>query len=188
MELFTFDDSYVQRLKAADPATQQHFISYFSELIQIKLRARFLPPHVIDDIKQETFVRVLAILQKESGIRQAERLGPFVNSVCNNVVMEQYRSSVRASGFEEGFDPPDKTIDMDRTLVSDEAKKKVDAVMELLPERDRRLLKATFIDEQDKDEICRDFGVDRDYLRVLVHRAKAQFRALLEQNQQARAR
>lgn len=188
MELFTFDDSYVQRLKSGDPVTQQHFIAYFSELIKIKLRARHLPPHVIDDIKQETFVRVLAILQKDSGIRQAERLGPFVNSVCNNVVMEQYRSSVRATGFEEGFDPPDKTIDMDRSLVSEEAKKKVDAVMEKLTERDRRLLKATFIDEQDKDQICKEFGVERDYLRVLVHRAKAQFRTLLEENQRARAK
>jgi RNA polymerase sigma-70 factor (ECF subfamily) len=188
VELFTFDESYVQRLKAGDPATQKHFIAYFSELIVIKLRARYLPPHVIDDIKQETFVRVLAILQKEAGIRQSERLGPFVNSVCNNVVMEQYRSSVRASGFEEGFDPPDKTIDMDRALVSEEAKKKVEAVMELLPERDRRLLKATFLDEQDKDQICKDFGVDRDYLRVLVHRAKGQFRTLFEENQRARAR
>jgi RNA polymerase sigma-70 factor (ECF subfamily) len=131
---------------------------------------------------------VLSILQKDAGIRQAERLGPFVNAVCNNVVMEQYRSSVRASGFEEGFDPPDKNIDMDRALVSEEAKKKVDAVLEKLPERDRRLLKATFIDEQDKDQICRDFGVDRDYLRVLVHRAKAQFRSLLEENQRARVR
>lgn len=188
MELFTFDDIYVQRLKAGDPATQKHFIAYFSELILIKLRARYLPSHDIDDIKQETFARVLAILQKESGIRQSERLGPFVNSVCNNVVMELYRSSGRASGFEEGFDPPDKTIDMDRALVSEEAKKKVDAVMELLPERDRRLLKAAFIDEQDKDEICREFAVDRDYLRVLVHRAKAQFRTLFEASQRARAR
>jgi RNA polymerase sigma-70 factor (ECF subfamily) len=188
VELYTFDESYVQRLRSGDPQTQQHFIAYFSELLAIKLRARFFPPHVIDDIRQETFVRVLAILQKDSGLRQSERLGAFVNSVCNNVIMEQYRSSARASGFGEGFDPPDKNIDMDRTLVSDEARKQVTSVMSKMPERDRRLLQATFLDEMDKDQVCREFGVDRDYLRVLLHRAKLQFRALYQQNRRARAR
>ena len=31
----------------------------------------------------------------------------------------------------------------------------------------------------DKDEICRRFSVDRQYLRVLVHRAKARFQKKL---------
>ncbi len=38
------------------------------------------------------------------------------------------------------------------------------------------LLKAVFLDERDRDEVCREFGVDRDYLRVLLHRAKQEFK------------
>jgi RNA polymerase sigma-70 factor (ECF subfamily) len=38
-------------------------------------------------------------------------------------------------------------------------------------------LKAVFFDERDRDEVCREFGVDRDYLRVLLHRAKQEFKA-----------
>jgi hypothetical protein len=34
-----------------------------------------------------------------------------------------------------------------------------------------------FLDERDKDEVCRDFGVDREYLRVLVYRAKQSFKS-----------
>ena len=44
------------------------------------------------------------------------------------------------------------------------------------PPKDRDVLRALFFEECDKDEICRRFKVDRDYLRVLVHRAKARFR------------
>jgi hypothetical protein len=33
-----------------------------------------------------------------------------------------------------------------------------------------------FLEEQDKTDICKRFQVDRDYLRVLVHRAKTRFR------------
>ena len=45
-----------------------------------------------------------------------------------------------------------------------------------LPERDRLLLKAVFLDERDRDEVCEEFGVERDYLRVLLHRAKQEFK------------
>jgi len=45
-----------------------------------------------------------------------------------------------------------------------------------LPPRDSSLLYAVFIEERDRDEVCREFGVDRDYLRVLLHRAKQEFK------------
>jgi len=45
-----------------------------------------------------------------------------------------------------------------------------------LEPRDRLLLKAVFLDERDRDEVCREFGVERDYLRVLLHRAKQEFK------------
>ena len=38
------------------------------------------------------------------------------------------------------------------------------------------LLRELFFLEKDKDEICRERGVDREYLRVLLHRAKTRFR------------
>ena len=53
---------------------------------------------------------------------------------------------------------------------------KVRKILLDLPERDRSLLKAVFLDERDRDEVCREFGVDREYLRVLLHRAKQGFK------------
>jgi len=44
--------------------------------------------------------------------------------------------------------------------------------------RDQQVLRAVFFEERDKEDICRELGVDRGYLRVLLHRAKANFRAL----------
>ena len=37
------------------------------------------------------------------------------------------------------------------------------------------LLQARFFEDRDNDEVCGDFGVDRDYLRVLIHRAIHKF-------------
>jgi RNA polymerase sigma-70 factor (ECF subfamily) len=48
-----------------------------------------------------------------------------------------------------------------------------------LPDREKKLLTWLFFDERDKDEICQEMNIDRNYLRVLLHRAKAQFRERL---------
>jgi RNA polymerase sigma-70 factor (ECF subfamily) len=48
---------------------------------------------------------------------------------------------------------------------------------------DRRILKALYLEEREKDSVCREFGVTRGYLRVLLHRAKERFRQLTHARQ-----
>ena len=87
MELFAFDEGYLRRLREGDPSTEDHFVAYFSQLLQLKLRSRRLPPDTVDDLRQETFARVLRSIRSENGVREANRLGSFVNSVCNHVLL-----------------------------------------------------------------------------------------------------
>jgi len=184
VEFFEFDEAYLLRLKSRDTPTEGHFVAYFSDLLRIKLRSRVRSPQAIEDIKQETFVRVLAALRSESGIRSPERLGAFVNSVCNNVLMEFYRSSSRTDQLDEtARHPADPSINLDDSLVTEQTRQQVRQVVDQLPRRDKRLLRALFLEEKDKDQVCREFGVDRDYLRVLLHRAKQSFRALYEKRE-----
>jgi RNA polymerase sigma-70 factor, ECF subfamily len=63
-------------------------------------------------------------------------------------------------------------------VISGETRALVRHVLDDLSERDRSLLRAVFLEERDKDEVCAELGVDRDYLRVLLHRAKGTFRAM----------
>ena len=70
-------------------------------------------------------------------------------------------------------------MDLLSVLVAKETEKKVREILEQLSERDRRLLREVFLEERDKDEVCRNFGVDREYLRVLLHRAKQSFKETL---------
>jgi DNA replication initiation complex subunit (GINS family) len=57
-----------------------------------------------------------------------------------------------------------------------QVQQEVRQTLDELPKRDRRILKALFLEERDKDEVCRDFGIDRNYLRVMIHRAKQSFK------------
>jgi len=182
LELFPFDEAYVGRLREGDPSTESHFVEYFSQLIQIKLRARFLAAEVVDDLRQETFARVIRSLRSEGGIRQADRLGPFVNSVCNNVLLEYYRSGLKNVPLDTNhLELPDKVLNLESLAISQETQQAVRNLLLQLPDRDQAILRAVFLDELSKDEVCKRFGVGRDYLRVLLHRAKEKFRAAMGQ-------
>jgi RNA polymerase sigma-70 factor (ECF subfamily) len=184
VDFFAFDKSYVERLRAGDPPTEHHFVAYFEQLLRIKLRARTLTSDKVEDLRQETFIRVIAALRREGGVRQPERFGAFVNSICNNVLLEFYRSSAKNQPVEDShLEIPDKVLDLEGMLVSKQSAQRVRQILEGMPQRDRDLLRAIFLEEKEKDAICREFGVERDYLRVLIHRAKDKFRALYEKDQ-----
>jgi RNA polymerase sigma-70 factor, ECF subfamily len=184
LQFQAFDAPYVERLRSGDFRTQEHFVAYFSELIQLKLRARLRSPQAIEDVRQETFVRVFAALRSAGGVRQPERLGAFVNSICNNVLLEHYRSSSRSDSLDDEpqNELPDPVMDVLGAVAAKQMEEKVREILDEMPERDRRILREVFLEERDKDEVCRDFGVDRDYLRVLLHRAKQSFKSLYLKN------
>jgi len=123
-------------------------------------------------------LRVLRNLRR-GAIEQPDRLGAYVNTVCNNVLFEHYRASSRSQSLDEEGQPelPAANADVLGIVVSRQLKAKVREVLLDLPERDRSLLKAVFLDERDRDEVCRERGVDREYLRVLLHRAKQVFKS-----------
>jgi len=184
LQFQAFDAPYVERLRSGDFRTQEHFVAYFSELIQLKLRARLRSPQAIEDVRQETFVRVFAALRSPGGIRQPERLGAFVNSICNNVLLEHYRSSSRSDSLDDEpqNELPDPAMDVLGAVAAKQMEEKVREILDEMSERDRRILREVFLEERDKDDVCRDFGVDRDYLRVLLHRAKQSFKSLYLKN------
>ena len=178
MDFQAFDSSYVERLRAGDRNTEDHFVAYFGELIELKLRSRLASRQSLEDVKQETFARCLKLLRSPGGIRNAERLGPLVNSICNNVLSEHFRAGRRTEPLED--QPAERFIarepDALTRIITDDTRRIVRQVLEKLPARDQTILKAVFLEEREKDDLCREIGVTRDYIRVLLHRAKQSFR------------
>jgi RNA polymerase sigma-70 factor (ECF subfamily) len=182
LQFHAFDAEYLELLCAGDPRTEAHFVSYFSELIQLKLRSRLNSREAIEDVRQETFARVLTAVRSDAGVRNAERLGAFVNTVCNNVLLEHYRSRSRTQpiGDQEDTSIPSQKPDALSGLMTKDAQRLVSQILGGLAERDRKVLKLVFLEECNKDEVCRELGVDREYMRVLIHRAKKSFKSLYE--------
>lgn len=178
VEFHSFDRNYLQRLRCGDASTEKHFADYFSRIIRLKVGTRLRSKAAIDDIRQETFLRVWVALRKEGGIRQPERFGAFVSSVCKNILREQHRKAVK----------DDRTLDDSAASLSDisigtpdiiaslESRRQIGLVLAKLPAKPRNLIHKLFLEECDRGEVCLALRVNRPYLRVLVHRATRQFK------------
>jgi RNA polymerase sigma-70 factor, ECF subfamily len=178
LQFQTFDADYIEALCAGDRRVQDHFVGYFTELIHLKIRSRLASRQAQEDVRQETFARVLTTLRRQNGLRQPERLGAFVNTVCNNVLFEHYRSSSRQQSLDanEELELPAGGADVDDVVAAKQLKDKVSQILGGLSVRDRTLLKAIFLEERDREEVGREMGVDGEYLRVLLFRAKQSFK------------
>ena len=176
---FNFDAVYLEKLAAGDAAVSQHFAQYFGELLVIVLRARQLRPDTIHDIRQETLLRVLKAVQAKE-IRDPQCFRGFVHAVCKNVTREFSRADWRtAARTEDSPEPVDERADSEQELVTKEMQTLVRGVIAGMPPKERELLTAVLA-EKSSAEICRQFGVDANYLRVKMHRAREKFRQALE--------
>jgi RNA polymerase sigma-70 factor (ECF subfamily) len=180
MEFQAFNESYVRRLAAGDHSIQDHFAAYFGELLRLKLRARVRSWPLIEDIRQETFRRVLESVQKRGAIERPERLGAYFTSVCNHVMSEAFRNVAKHVQIREALDDyVDNGADLDAALVTRERRQVVQEVLCGLSKRDRELLRMVYFDEEGKTKTCRRLRIRKEYLRVVLYRAKARFRERL---------
>lgn len=175
VDFYSFDEEYLRRLGARDPATEAHFVAYFSERLRITLRARGVDSHTIEDVRQETFCRVWVAVQS-GNVNNPRGFGSYVHSVCKHVLSESRRTNHRNQHDSLEFtDVADEHLGLEEIVQRREHGQLVRAILSELPERDRHILHARFFEERDNDDVCSDFGVDRDYLRVLLHRAINKF-------------
>jgi RNA polymerase sigma-70 factor, ECF subfamily len=180
LEHAEFDAVYLARLKSGDGEIENHFEAYFSNVIWLKLRNRVRARHLIDEIRQETFIRVINYLKSGKIIQYPERFGGFVLSVCNNVMLEVLRNESQQLRQPANLgEPRDDRVRFDADVVTDQRKRMVRDVLNEMPVKDRDLLRMVFLEETDRSAISKHFSVDSDYLRVLLHRAKERFREVV---------
>jgi len=176
---YEFDADYLHRLNARDPGTQDHFVSYFSNFVRMKLGRRSANPDQFNDLRQETFARVLTAIRSPGRIRQPECLGAFVSTVCNHVWYESFRSKKDHQPIEAlAVEPQDHSPSPEAIVTGADAAQKLSAALRRLPQRERTVVSALFIEQKDKDEVCRDLGISRANLRLVLHRARTHLREL----------
>ena len=176
---FPFDAQYVRQLQERAHPVEEHFSSYFQRMLTNYLRSRIKSPELVEDIRQETLLRVLRALRAGEGLRRPECLGSFVIAVCNNVLREYVRAQVRYTGIGESVAHAGAAADPEAQAINGERRASLTGAMAQLAERERQVLAMTLADAQPAD-ISRRLGLSPGNVRVVLHRAKAHLRDYLQ--------
>jgi RNA polymerase sigma-70 factor, ECF subfamily len=129
----------------------------------------------VDDIVQETLTRVLVASRTEK-IQNPVALGAFLNGVCRNVVSEYRRRNMRDEPMPEVVpEPPGNGIG-DADLFN--LRQAIAQGLDQLSERDRRVLRAFYLEEKSRGEILKETGLTHENFRVVLCRAKERFREI----------
>jgi RNA polymerase sigma-70 factor, ECF subfamily len=133
----------------------------------------------VDDIVQDALMRFMQAARDDK-IQNQAAVGAFLNGICRNVVSEYRRRNMRDEPMPDVVpEPPGKSIPESELF---ELRQAIAHGMEQLSERDRRVLRAFYLEEKSKDEILRETGMTDENFRVVLCRAKERFRAIyLEQ-------
>jgi RNA polymerase sigma-70 factor (ECF subfamily) len=182
-----FDENYLRALASRDADAENFLIAHFTRPVQLKLRARLRSADLVQDASQETFLRVLRHFRQGKTLENPASLPGFVHSVCHNIALELLRSYTRHSQIPENApEAEDPHSGPEALAVTEERRKMVEQVLREMPAKDRELIRRVCLNEEDKDAVCEEFGVDRNYLRVLLHRARNRFRTVMNQGDGSR--
>lgn len=132
----------------------------------------------VDDVVQETLARVVSAL-RDKKIHNPASIGSFLSGVCNNVILEYRRRLWRDAAGEPEIS--EKGVQVPPASEALEMREEIAAALAQLSDRDCEILRAFFLQEMDKDEICRSLGLTDAQFRVALFRAKERFRKIYHQ-------
>lgn len=138
----------------------------------------------IDDIVQETLMRFLAAA-RDGKIQNQDAVGAFVSGVCRNVISEYRRKSLRNEPMPEVMPEPPAPGLPDWEAF--ELREAIANGLGQLSERDRKVLRAFYLEDKSRADIMRQMGLTDENFRVVLFRAKERFRAIYSQRAKHRA-
>jgi RNA polymerase sigma factor (sigma-70 family) len=149
------------------------------ETLRLKLRYKVryhLGPWCpdVDDVVQETLSRIIAAARNQQ-IRSPDSIGAFASATCTNVIREYRRGLWREVVADLDVGRADPSASAAEEL---EMQDLIDRTFAELPERDRELLQAFYIDEKSAEEISRELDYKEGTFRVALFRARERFRRI----------
>ena len=117
-------------------------------------------------------------------IQRPEEIGGYIFQVAMNLLRNHRRSVAerpdRRAAPEVLGSLPDATEATDRWLEKKVALQVKRILQELRTPRDREILTRFYLQDQDKDAICRDLSLDADQFDKVLHRARGRLKELIE--------
>jgi len=174
-----------RRIRDGDVSAESELIRQFEPGLRVLLRRRTGGDHgLLQDLVQETLLVVIQRLRGD-GIQDPEKLAAFAAQTARNLAIaslrktERQRTDIDSAATERN---PDTSRGVETIAEDFEAALAVRALLRELPQsRDRLMLKRFYLEDHDKDIICREMQLSEAAFNQALSRARRRFRQILEE-------
>jgi RNA polymerase sigma-70 factor (ECF subfamily) len=164
------DVDLIDRIRSGDRSAEEALYQKYSARVYYLALKRTGSPSDAEDVRSETFVRVLAAI-REGQLRQSAAFASFCFRTLDNVASEMARHAQRFGELE--CDPP---APLAQVFLDDDVKAAIDRTIERLRPRERDFLRMYYYDDLPKREIARRVGIAEERVRLLKSRTLKSFR------------
>ncbi len=152
--------------------------------VLVLLRRELRDKTLADDLCNEAFRIVLERLHQQP-LEDPDKLAPYLAQTARFLARTNQRTVRRRRTFTgqqqaiEEFGDPE--ADPSAATQTEARAKAVRRVLKEIPNvRDREILVRVYLRDEDKEQVCRELGIDESHFRRVVFRARERFRALIE--------
>ena len=134
-------------------------------------------PHDAEDIRAETFLRVIQAL-RQGKLRTADSLPSFIVGITLNVTREHLRRKYRADSLEDYEYDIAGDGSLEQAMLEAETGRALQACLRQLKPREQECLRLFYYEELTKEEIAERLGINEERVRLVKSRALASFREI----------
>jgi len=171
----------VARIAGGYGAAESEFVRRFERGVRALVRRHCRPGDpIVDDLVQDVLAGVIERL-RVGAIHDSAALPGYVQAAAVYATTAEYRRrrpTQSDSTIENLADGDSPTARLEATQLSTMLRT---LLAEMPVARDREILARFYLDEQDKDDVCRALDIDPAHFHRVVFRARERFRTLLEQ-------
>ena len=177
-------DPLVSAIAAGDRSAERAFVERYQRGVRaLVVRACRPGDPVVEDIVQDVLMTVLGRL-RAGALVDANALPAYLQATIAHASSAEYRRrKLRGETLpvEQMEGLPDSDPGPLEGLHRSHLRQAVAALIEALPvARDREVLRGFYLQERDRDELCRALGIDEPHFRRVLHRARERLRELAE--------
>ena len=170
----------ISRIASGDRLAETEFVRQFERGVRVLVRRHCRPADpVVDDLVQDVLSGVLERL-RAGAIHDAAALPAYVQSAVVYATSAEYRRRrpmQPESIIEQLADPESPGSRLDAAQLA----RLLRALLAEMPvPRDREILRRFYLEEEDKDSVCRALAIDPGHFHRVMFRARERFRALIE--------
>ena len=173
------DNHYIQLVVAGDTEAFRFLVEKYQDRALAIAYSVVKNRDTAEDMVQESFIKAFKNLATFRGDAQFSTW--FLRIVVNESIRFLQRRKLETAFSLEATDLDESEINSSlKTLQSEEQRRYIDAAMLQMPSREALVLQLFYIDDLSLKEMEEVMELKADHLKVLLHRARKQFFAILQ--------